>query len=122
PQLRRCLYTTGGWEVRSREEPDAAGGHSVNIQLSDLVLAWRKAKVDLYYSTNPPLFEMANYEENLIDNLEKLAGLINSKSKKWVTEPNFLGPWTLAPKAISFNKDSTDSKSDAEQQEENDTA
>src|SRR5690554_3189470 len=68
---------------------------------------------------------MANYEENLIENLEKLAGLINSKSKKWVTEPNFLGPWTLAPKAISFNKDSTDStdsKSDAEQQEENDTA
>ncbi len=94
----------------------------MNIQLSDLVLAWRKAKVDLYYSTNPPLFEMANYEENLIENLEKLAGLINSKSKKWVTEPNFLGPWTLAPKAISFNKDSTDSKSDAEQQEENDTA
>lgn len=94
----------------------------MNIQLSDLVLAWRKAKVDLYYSTNPPLFEMANYEENLIDNLEKLAGLINSKSKKWVTKPDFLGLWTLAPKAISFNKDSSDSKSDAEQQEENDTA
>jgi len=42
------------------------------VTLKQLTLAWRKAKVDLYYSTNPPLFEIVDYEENLLDNLEQL--------------------------------------------------
>lgn len=32
------------------------------ITREELILAWRKAKVDLYYSTNPPLLEMAEYK------------------------------------------------------------
>lgn len=69
-----------------------------------LTLAWRKAKVDLYYSTNPPLFDMADYEENLIENLKKLQDLLNGEHENWVTDESFLGSWVLAPKAIKTKK------------------
>jgi hypothetical protein len=32
----------------------------VNVSTIDLAIAWRKAKVDLYYSTNPQLLDRAN--------------------------------------------------------------
>lgn len=91
------------------------------ITKNELVLAWRKAKIDLYYSTNPPLLQMADYEENLIENLENLADRVNGKNKKWITEPEFLGTWTLAPKAISFKKNDTSDADKAANLEENDT-
>jgi len=75
------------------------------ITLEDLILAWRKAKVDLYYSTNPPLFEIADYEDKLLDNLERLCQRINGKDEGWVTDSEFLGTWTLVPKAITFLKE-----------------
>lgn len=74
------------------------------ITLDKLILAWRKAKVDLYYSTNPPLFAMADYEDNLLENLESLRQRINGEDQGWVTDSEFLGTWTLAPKAITFQK------------------
>lgn len=74
------------------------------ITLDELILAWRKAKVDLYYSTNPPLFAMANYEDNLLENLESLRQRINGEDQDWVTDSEFLGTWTLAPKATTFQK------------------
>ncbi len=80
---------------------------SLNISTSQLVLAWRKAKVDLYYSTNPPLFEMAEYEENLLENLEQLRKRINGKTQTWVTKEEFLGTWTLAPKSITYHPSAT---------------
>ena len=73
------------------------------IVLEDLILAWRKAKVDLYYSTNPPLFDMADYEDKLLDNLKQLCQRINGEDEGWVTRSKFLGTWTLAPKAIKFS-------------------
>lgn len=73
------------------------------ITLDDLILAWRKAKVDLYYSTNPPLIEIAEYEDNLLENLEQLRQRINGKDEGWVIRSEFLGTWTLAPKAIKFS-------------------
>lgn len=75
------------------------------ITLEDLILAWRKAKVDLYYSTNPPLFAIADYEDKLLDNLELLRQRINGEDQDWCTKSGFLGTWTLAPKSISFPKD-----------------
>lgn len=71
------------------------------ITLDELILAWRKAKVDLYYSTNPPLFDMADYEDKLLENLEQLRQRINGEDQGWVTAPEFLGTWTLAPKSIT---------------------
>ena len=77
------------------------------ITLEELILAWRKAKVDLYYSTNPPLFDMADYEDKLLDNLKQLCQHINGKDEDWVTRLEFLGTWTLAPKAIKFSGGTT---------------
>lgn len=74
------------------------------ITLAELILAWRKAKVDLFYSANPPLFEMADYEDNLFDNLGQLCQRINSNDQDWVVDPGFLGTWALVPKAITFEK------------------
>jgi hypothetical protein len=72
------------------------------ITRDHLIFAWRKAKVDLYYSTNPPLLEMAEYEDKLIENLDRLLERINGEDEQWIKDPEFLGTWTLAPKAITF--------------------
>ncbi|MDD4864238.1 MAG: RNA-directed DNA polymerase [Alishewanella agri] len=75
----------------------------MGITLEHLILAWRKAKVDLYYSTNPPLLAMADYEDQLLDNLARLLLNINSDNTDWLVAESFLGTWTLAPKAIKPN-------------------
>lgn len=62
-----------------------------------LLTAYRKAKVDLYYSTNPPLLEMMDYEEKLDENLEALLEKLNSKDTKWVEDKEFLGVWSVSP-------------------------
>lgn len=72
------------------------------ITTDELILAWRKAKVDLYYSTNPPLLEMAAYEEKLLVNLEQLRQRINGEDRSWISDSDFLGTWTLTPKVITF--------------------
>lgn len=71
-----------------------------NLGLNQLTLAWRKAKVDLYYSTNPPLLEIANYEAELMANLRGLQDRLNREEQQWANSDDFLGTWTLAPKAI----------------------
>ena len=76
----------------------------MTITLTDLGIAFRKAKVDLYYSTTPSLFAIADYEENLEDNLRSLQKRINGKSTAWAKKEDFLGTWTLAPKAIKHQK------------------
>jgi len=73
----------------------------VTVSLIDLGLAYRKAKVDLYYSTNPSLFAIADYEEELTANLTRLQSKLNSKSRAWVRTEKFLGDWTVAPKGIN---------------------
>ncbi len=67
----------------------------MTVELRDLGTAFRKAKVDLYYSTNPSLFAIADYEENLEENLERLLKKINGRSTTWVKDSDFLGTWTL---------------------------
>jgi hypothetical protein len=86
------------------------------ITLEDLILAWRKAKVDLYYSTNPPLFAMADYEDKLLDNLEQLRQRINGEDRDWVTDSEFLGTWTLVPKAITLPSTSKEREDNVSQE------
>ncbi|MFK3771647.1 reverse transcriptase domain-containing protein [Pseudomonas sp. NPDC089406] len=76
----------------------------ISVSLHDLGLAYRKAKVDLYYSTNPLLFDIASYEDNLSQNLAHLKDQIEAASEDWVKSPAFLGTWTLAPKEIKVAK------------------
>lgn len=57
----------------------------MSLSLHDLGLAYRKAKVDLYYSTNPSLFDIANYEDDLSKNLTRLKEQIRNMSSRSVS-------------------------------------
>lgn len=76
----------------------------MNFTLQDLGLAYRKAKVDLYYSTNASLLAIAEYESQLTDKLRSLLDKLNGDDEQWITTPEFLGGWTLVPKGIDSPK------------------
>ena len=70
----------------------------MTVELRDLLgTAFRKATVDLYYSTNLSLFAIADYEKNL----QRLLKKINCRSTAWVKDSDFLGTWTVALNAIN---------------------
>lgn len=70
------------------------------ISLVDLGMAYRKAKVDLYYTGDNSILKVLEYEEKLIDNLNSLHKKLLSKDPSWLSESGSLGGWTLAPKSI----------------------
>lgn len=70
--------------------------------LQDLVASYRKAKVDLYYSSSVPIFAIADYEENIEERLEVLLDKINGEDELWVNDEEFLGTWSVAEKSINF--------------------
>jgi len=72
----------------------------LNVSTADLGIAFRKAKVDFYYSINPSFFAIADYEGILEDYLQRLQSKINGRSTTWGKDPGFRGSWTLALKAI----------------------
>lgn len=72
--------------------------------LVDLGMAYRKAKVDLYYSTNSQPNEIAKYEDSLEANLLDLLKRLNGADDAWVTAKSFLGDWTLVPKSLESPK------------------
>jgi hypothetical protein len=74
----------------------------IALTLQDLGMAYRKAKVDLYYSSHPRLADIANYEENLHSNLTALLEKINGDDETWITKSDFLGTWTLSAKSIDM--------------------
>lgn len=71
------------------------------VKLRDLVVAYRKAKVDLYHSTEPRFFDVVEYEENLDENLSALLNLIEGPDSSWVREPDFVGDFTFVPKHVT---------------------
>lgn len=70
--------------------------------LHDLSLAYRKAKVDLYYSSHASLDAIADYEDELQANLTALLTKIEGEDELWVTQDDFLGGWTLAAKSVDM--------------------
>ena len=70
--------------------------------LQNLGLAYRKAKVDLYYSSHASLEAIANYEENLHANLSALLAKLQGDDESWVTQDEFIGDWTLVPKSVNM--------------------
>lgn len=72
------------------------------FNLQDLGMAYRKAKVDLYYSSHPRLTDIASYEENLHANLTALLEKVNGDDETWVTKKDFIGSWTLTAKSIDM--------------------
>lgn len=71
--------------------------------LQDLGLAYRKAKVDLYYSSHASLDAIADYEDALHANLTALLAKLLSDDESWVTQPEFIGGWTLATKSVDMS-------------------
>lgn len=71
-----------------------------SFTLVDLGMAYRKAKVDLYYSTNSQPIAIAKYEDDLEANLRDLLTRLNGADESWVTTDRFLGDWTLVPKSL----------------------
>lgn len=71
--------------------------------LQDLGLAYRKAKVDLYYSSHASLDAIADYEEKLHANLSALLVKLQSNDESWVTQREFIGGWTLATKSVDMS-------------------
>jgi len=80
----------------------------MELSIQKLGMAYRKAKVDLYYNSLPPLLRIAEYEANLPDHLESLRARLNGDDESWVTDEAFLGGWTLTTKSISPAKDKLD--------------
>ncbi|WP_417813672.1 reverse transcriptase domain-containing protein [Thalassospira alkalitolerans] len=72
------------------------------VGLKDIGLAYRKAKVDLYYSSHPSMKSIVEYEGELHQNLSDLLLRINGLDETWVTQPTFLGAWTLAAKSVEM--------------------
>lgn len=72
---------------------------------AELGIAFCKAKVDLYYSTNSSLFAISDYGANLEENLQRLRKTINDRSATWLKDSDFLGTWTLAPKVIKCSEE-----------------
>lgn len=79
-----------------------------DFKIEDLGIAYRKAKVDYYYSTYHSLFAIVEYEKNLDANLNRLFDQINSDIEDWVEHPEFLGDWILTPKAINYESKELD--------------
>ena len=73
------------------------------ITLQQLGLAYRKAKVDLYYSSHASIDAIADYEENLLENLSSLLAKINGESEDWVKGADFLGTYTVAAKSVDID-------------------
>ncbi|WP_201777351.1 reverse transcriptase domain-containing protein [Cupriavidus basilensis] len=66
-------------------------------------MAYRKAKVDLYYSSHASIAAIADYEDKLHANLIALLAKIHGDDESWVTQPEFIGSWTLATKSVDMS-------------------
>ncbi len=57
----------------------------------------------MYYSSHPSLDAIAEYEEALHANLSALLVKLQGADESWVTEPEFVGGWTLATKSVDMS-------------------
>lgn len=72
------------------------------IQLSDLYLAYRKAKVEVFYDrTHPSALLFSKYEKLLDFNLKKLLKMLTDKqSNEWYADISYLGGFSYVPKSL----------------------
>ncbi|MBY6387330.1 Reverse transcriptase [Rhodococcus erythropolis] len=77
--------------------------------LTELILAYRKAKVDLYLSSDPRIREIMSYEEDLHTNLSSLSERLECESTDWVSDRAFVGTYTFVPESVRESKDNSTS-------------
>jgi len=70
------------------------------VTMEQLVTAYHRAKVDLYYGSESRLMDLLEYEESLEFRLNQLLERINAADEEWVRDPLFVGTYTLAPKHV----------------------
>src|SRR5699024_1018393 len=63
-------------------------------------MAYRKAKVDLFYSSDPRPLDLLEFEKNLEENLKSLRRKLNSNDVDYFQSEEFLGSFTYIPKKI----------------------
>lgn len=81
-----------------------------NVRIQDLTIAYRKAKVDLYYSSDQRRLELAEYEADLERNLQRLRRRLNGPSSKWIDKVEFAGTAYVAPKSVKFHDTLADTR------------
>lgn len=75
----------------------------MDLTLEDLAIAYRKAKVDLYYSNDPRRLELLEFEDSLEFNLQHLLAKLHGNSMDWIDDPSFLGTWGVLPKSLKID-------------------
>lgn len=73
--------------------------------LKDIGMAYRKAKVDIYYSNDARPLDILEYEENLEENLRNLLERLNGKNQDWISAASYLGEYSLIPKGIDISSE-----------------
>lgn len=75
-----------------------------NLQLEDLLVAYRKAKADCFFeNTFPTAVKFAEYEQNLLLNLKKLLKDLK-KDNGFFKDEKWLGKYRVVPKKLIINK------------------
>ncbi|MET0049967.1 MAG: hypothetical protein ABW095_02675 [Candidatus Thiodiazotropha sp.] len=71
------------------------------ITISDMYLAYRKAKTDAYYEKlHPSAQSFAEFESSLQTNLERLHKIITEEHNLWWENLDFIGSYLYVPKSI----------------------
>lgn len=75
-----------------------------SLAIEDLLIAYRKSKADCFFEkTFPTAIKFAEYEQDLLFNLEQLLDRLKSESG-FEDYENFLGDYRLLPKKLSTKK------------------
>ncbi len=69
---------------------------NISVNTEELVVAYRKAKVDLFYSSRACRLEIADFEKNLNANIKKIKADLDAGRAPSIEQDN----WTLQPKSI----------------------
>lgn len=74
------------------------------LTLSDLLIAYRKAKADVFFeNVFPCALKFAEYEQNLVPNLKALLQRLKSQ-QGFAKDKDLLGDFRLVPKKLSFER------------------
>lgn len=76
------------------------------VNLQDLIMAYRKAKVDAFYETgHHTKVKFVEYEQHLFQYLQKLELKINNNEIEWFKSKEFVGGYTFTLKKVEVKND-----------------
>lgn len=98
---KNLLYPHGRRQQRIRIIHHIQGGNTmIQYRIADLADAYRKVKVDLFYSGNPRRLDLALFEKDLLKNLRVLEHVLNNKDKDYLLEIS--KGYLLCPKKVDY--------------------